>query len=81
MLKIDLDRNKEKMLVGAGGSIPEILADLGTAIHIIHIRICRQNLFAGLDFEKAIRNPEFWNAIFKPSEGDSEIFEQEGEKR
>ena len=79
MLKIDIDRNKEEMLIGCGGSMPEILSDLGSAVHAIHIRLCRQNLFAGLDFERAIRNPEFWEIVFKPSEVDSEIFNREGE--
>lgn len=79
MLKIDIDHNKEEMLIGCGGSMPEILSDLGSAVHAIHIRLCKQNLFAGLEFEKAIRNPEFWNIVFKPSEMDSKIFEREGE--
>lgn len=79
MLKIDIDHNKEEMLIGCGGSMPEILSDLGLAVHAIHIRLCKQNLFAGLDFEKTIRNPEFWDLVIKPSEMDSKIFEREGE--
>ena len=79
MLKIDIDRNKEEMLIGCGGSMPEILSDLGTAVHAIHVRLCRKNLFAGLDFEKAIRDPGFWNVVFEPSKVDSEIFNREGE--
>ena len=80
MLKIDIDKNNEHMGIGCGGSMPEILSELGTAIHVIHIRLCRQSLFAGLDFEKAIRSPEFWDFVFRPSEEDSEIFRQEGEE-
>ena len=80
MLKIDIDKNDEHMGIGYGGSLPEILSDLGTAIHVIHIRMCRKNLFFGLEFEKAIRAPEFWEMVFKPQEGDSDIFRQEGEE-
>ena len=77
MLKIDIDKNSEHMGIGCGGSLPEILSDLGSAIHVIHIRMCRKNLFFGLEFEKAIRTSEFWDLVFRPQEGDSEMFGRE----
>ena len=80
MLKIDVDKKKEEMLIGFGGSMPEILTELGSVIHVIHIRLCRQSLFSGLDFEAAIRDPKFWDFFFKPQEYDSEILETEGSK-
>ena len=75
MIRIEIDKNKEHMMIELEGSMTKILSELGTVVHVIHIRLCRQNLFAGLDFERTIRNPEFWDLVFKPSEGDSEIFE------
>lgn len=78
MLKIDLDRNKQEASIGFRGSMQEILSDLASAVHVIHVRLCKKDLFAGLEFEKTIRDPEFWNLVLKPSEEDSAISELEG---
>lgn len=76
MLNVSIDQKKEKMLIGCGGTLPEILSDLGTTIHVLHVRLCKENLFLGLEFEKAVKDPEFWELIFKTREEDAEIFKK-----
>lgn len=80
MLNVSIDQKKEKMLIGCGGSLPEILSDLGTTIHVLHVRLCKENLFLGLEFEKAVKDPKFWELIFKTREEDAEMFAK-GEKK
>lgn len=76
MLNVSIDQRKEKMYIGCGGSLPEILSELGTTIHVLHIRFCKENLFLGLRFEEAVKDPKFWELIFKIREEDAELFEK-----
>lgn len=80
MLNVSIGQEKEKTCIGCGGSLPEILSDLGTTIHVLHVRLCKEDLFLGLAFEKAVKNPKFWELALKAREEDAEIFAK-GEKK
>lgn len=75
MLNVSIGQ-EENMYIGCGGSLPEILSDLGTTIHVLHVRLCKEDLFLGLAFEKAVKNPKFWELALKTREEDAEIFKK-----
>lgn len=76
MLKVDVNKEKDLMEIGFGGSFPDIISELGTLVHVLHIRLCKRDLFLGLEFEKTMKNPEFWELVLRAREGDAEIFKK-----
>jgi hypothetical protein len=73
MLKIEVNQHEGKLMVEVQGNLPEIIADLGTVIHAIHVDACNKNIFLGRELEYTFRNPEFWNLVFRPGKDDAEI--------
>lgn len=73
MLKIEINQHEGELRVQTYGSLTEIMSDLGAVLHSMHVKICNENVFAGRDFERIFRDPEFLDFVFKPDEGDAEI--------
>jgi hypothetical protein len=73
MLKIEVNQHEGKLMVEVQGNLPEIIADLGTVIHAIHVDACNKNIFLGRELEYTFRNPEFWDLVFRPGKDDAEI--------
>lgn len=73
MLKIEVNQHEGKLMVEVQGNLPEIIADLGTVIHAIHVDACNKNIFLGRELEYTFRNPEFWDLVFRPGKDDAEL--------
>lgn len=57
------------------GSLVDTMAEIGQLVHLIHIKTSRKNLFSGLEFEKMMRDPAFWDEVFKTRPEDQIISE------
>lgn len=57
------------------GSFSDLLGSLAKMLHVVHVRLCYQDLRAGRALELAFKDPEFIEEIFKPDENDREILE------
>ncbi len=57
------------------GSLVDTMAEIGQLVHLIHIKTSRQNLFSGIEFERIMRDPEFWDEVFKTRPEDQIISE------
>jgi hypothetical protein len=42
---------------------------------LIHVKTSKQNLFSGIEFERMMREPEFWDEVFRTRDSDQEIAE------
>jgi hypothetical protein len=57
------------------GKITETIAEIGQLDHLIHIRISKNDLFSGIEFERIMRDPTFWDEVFKTRPEDQIISE------
>lgn len=73
MLKIEINQHEGVLHIEVQGNLPEITADLGTAIHAIHVKACNDDIFVGREFERVFRDPEFHNLVFRPNKDDAEL--------
>lgn len=73
MLKIEVNKNEDKLMIETRGTLPEIVSDLGAVIHAIHVKACNDDIFVGREFERVFRDPEFHNLVFRPNKDDAEI--------
>lgn len=82
MIRMAIDRKGGEIRLECKGTFPEIVADLGTLIHMLHLKMSKENFFLGMDFERTFRDPGFWDFVFKPRKEDSELLKSawEGEE-
>lgn len=65
------------------GKLTETMAEIGQLVHLIHIRTSKINLFSGIEFERIMRDPAFWDEVFKARKEDeniSELMEESSKK-
>ena len=81
MIKCNLKKDEES-IIEIEGSLTDNLADLAFIIHAMHVLLSNSNIFMGRMFERFLKNPEFWDQVFKPSPEDEYIIKaskREGE--
>ncbi|MBR2540375.1 MAG: hypothetical protein IKE85_06065 [Mogibacterium sp.] len=57
------------------GNLFETISEIGQLVHFVHVKMSKQNIFSGLEFERMMRRPEFWDEVFKARDSDQEIAE------
>lgn len=65
------------------GKLTETMAEIGQLVHLIHIRTSKIDLFSGIEFERIMRDPTFWDEVFKARKEDenlSELMEESSKK-
>jgi hypothetical protein len=73
----------EKIELQVKGTLPQMAAEIGQLVHLVHIRISKNNLFSGIEFERIMRDPAFWDEVFKARKEDeniSELMEESSKK-
>ena len=81
MIKCNLKKGEEAF-IEIEGNLIENMADLAFIIHAMHVLLSNSNIFAGQMFERFLKDPEFWDQVFKPSPEDEYIIKaskREGE--
>ena len=63
------------------GSLVDTMAEIGQLVHLIHVKTSKINLFSGIEFERMMRDPAFWDEVFKTRPEDQSISEQDGKRR
>ena len=59
------------------GTFVELLAESMEFLHVLHVRMCNDNLALGFEFERLMKEPDVLDEIFKPREGDSAFIKSE----
>jgi hypothetical protein len=77
----------KKIELEVKGNLLDTIAEIGNLVHLVHIRISKNNLFSGIEFERIMRDPAFWDEVFKARKEDEsfselmeEISKKEGDK-
>lgn len=65
----------KKIELEVKGNLLDTIADIGNLVHLIHVKTSKQNLFSGIEFERMMREPEFWDEVFRTRDSDQEIAE------
>lgn len=65
----------KKIELEVKGNLLDTIAEIGNLVHLIHVKTSKQNLFSGIEFERMMREPEFWDEVFKTRDSDQEIAE------
>jgi hypothetical protein len=65
----------KKIELEVKGSLLDTIAEIGNLVHLIHVKTSKQNLFSGIEFERMMREPEFWDEVFRTRDSDQEIAE------
>jgi hypothetical protein len=65
----------KKIELEVKGNLLETIAEIGNLVHLIHVKTSKQNLFSGIEFERMMREPEFWDEVFRTRDSDQEIAE------
>lgn len=65
----------KKIELEAKGSLLDTIEEIGNLVHLIHVKTSKQNLFSGIEFERMMREPEFWDEVFRTRDSDQEIAE------
>lgn len=73
MLKANINRLEETLEVEMRGNMAEIISDIGTMAHLIHVAACRDNILVGRAFENTLKNPQFWETALKARKEDEEL--------
>lgn len=73
MLRTNINIHEETLEVETGGNMAEILSDIGTMAHLIHVATCRDNILVGRAFENTLKDPQFWEMALKARKGDEEL--------
>lgn len=77
----------KKIELEVKGNLLDTIAEIGNLVHLIHVKTSKQNLFSGIEFERMMREPEFWDEVFRTRDSDQEIAEmnaklkKEGDKK
>ena len=72
MIKCNLKKGEEAF-IEIEGNLIENMADLAFIIHAMHVLLSNSNIFMGRTFERFLKDPEFWDKVFKPSSEDEYI--------
>lgn len=78
MLKYSSDENGVDLEVE--GSTADILAEIGTMVKFIHVRLSKNNLIAGIEFTHIIKDKKFWDYVLQPSDADYAIAKYEADE-
>lgn len=65
----------KKIELEVKGNLFDTIAEIGNLVHLIHVKTSKQNLFSGIEFERMMREPEFWDEVFRTRDSDQEIAE------
>lgn len=65
----------KKIELEVNGNLLDTIAEIGNLVHLIHVKTSKQNLFSGIEFERMMREPEFWDEVFRTRDSDQEIAE------
>jgi hypothetical protein len=65
----------KKIELEVKGNLLDTIAEIGNLVHLIHVKTSKQNLFSGIEFERMMREPEFWDEVFRTRDSDQEIAE------
>lgn len=65
----------KKIELEVKGNLLDTIAEIGNLVHLIHVKTSKQNLFSGIEFERMMREPEFWDEVFRTRDSDQEITE------
>lgn len=65
----------KKIELEVEGNLLGTIAEIGNLVHLIHVKTSKQNLFSGREFERMMREPEFWDEVFRTRDSDQEIAE------
>ena len=65
----------KKIELEVKGNLLDTIAEIGKLVHLIHVKTSKQNLFSGIEFERMMREPEFWDEVFRTRDSDQEIAE------
>lgn len=65
----------KKIELEVKGNLLDTIAEIGNLVHLIHVKMSKQNLFSGIEFERMMREPEFWDEVFRTRDSDQEIAE------
>jgi hypothetical protein len=57
------------------GNLLDAIAEIGQLVHLVHVKVSKKNLFSGIEFERMMRRPEFWDEVFRTRDSDQEIAE------
>lgn len=55
------------------GNLLDVIAEIGQLVHLVHVKTSKQNLFSGIEFERMMREPEFWDEVFRTRDSDQAI--------
>lgn len=72
MIKYYREKDKEPELE-IEGNLLDTVAEVTFLIHWIHVLLSSQNIFLGRIFERALRDPDFMDKVFKPCSEDENI--------
>ena len=65
----------KKIELEVKGNLLDTIAEIGNLVHLIHVKTSKQNLSSGIEFERMMREPEFWDEVFRTRDSDQEIAE------
>ncbi len=65
----------KKIELEVKGNLLDTIAEIGQLVHLVHVKTSKQNLFSGIEFERMMREPEFWDEVFRTRDSDQEIAE------
>lgn len=65
----------KKIELEVKGSLLDTIEEIGNLVHLIHAKTSKQNLFSGIELERMMREPEFWDEVFRTRDSDQEIVE------
>jgi hypothetical protein len=65
----------KKIELEVKGTLLDTIAEIGNLVHLIHVKTSKQNLFSGIEFERMMREPKFWDEVFRTRDSDQEIAE------
>lgn len=65
----------KKIELEVKGNLLDTIAEIGNLVHLIHVKTSKQNLFSGIEFERMMREPEFWDEVFRTRDSDQKIAE------
>ena len=63
----------KKIELEVKGNVIDTIAEVGQLVHLIHVKVSKQNVFSGIEFERMMREPEFWDEVFRTRASDQEI--------